>query len=222
MSLKKCKECKQEISTDVKVCPNCGSKKPFKGIELTRNETKAMSFKERAAFEKAGGSVTKGTFEKIGNVFLIVFIMMIIYAVISPKSEKSKKQEIEKIEQTIKNIPFEKIEENRNGYKKLSEYYPNNKKYKEKYDFYQSRYNLMADCQYLAKQNNKLSLNNQSTYNENWDFINMSWQGTDKYKFESSFSGKNSFGVEQKFVAKYMCHYNKGKILIERVYIKKY
>lgn len=30
MSLEKCRECKKEISSEVKVCPNCGVKNPFK------------------------------------------------------------------------------------------------------------------------------------------------------------------------------------------------
>lgn len=222
MALKKCSECQKEISTSADTCPNCGTKKPFKGIKLTRDETKAISFKERESFEKAGGKVTKGLLENIKNGIIFIIIAIIVISIITPKPEKDIKKEIEQIEKSINSIPFDNIEDNLKGYKKLSEYYPDNKKYKAKYDFYESRSSLMGECQYLSKLNNKASLNNKSTYDESWDNMSMNWIGTEQYEFTSSFSGKNSFGVEQKFISKYRCNYNNGKTLIKRIYIKKY
>lgn len=196
MVLINCKECGKEVSKSAKTCPHCGVNKPYK-----REPTKQQNI----AF---------------GLILILIFLML--YESPSKKAEKLK-NEMEHLSISIKKIPFEKIEKNLNGYKKLSEYYPNNKHYKEKYNFYQSRYDFMANCRYLALQINKRSLKNPSTYNDIVDrYLYENWNTVNKYEYQSSFSGKNAFGIEQKFVAKYICNYNNGKTKIRRVFIKKH
>ncbi|WP_421715743.1 hypothetical protein [Arcobacter arenosus] len=223
MALFKCKECGKEISVTIDKCLNCGSKKPFKGTLISREQTKKLTYKERKNFEKLGGEVTKGTLEKIGSAIFIVLIVLFIYNITKSESPEDKRKRMEQLTISIKNIPFEQVQENLNAYKQLSEYYPENNQYKEKYNFYQSRLNLMGDCQYNAVQNNKASLNNPSTYNDEIadKYLYMNWNTVNQYEYQSSFSGKNSFGVEQKFVARYVCDYNNGKTKIKRMFLKK-
>lgn len=223
MALIKCVECGKEISVTVDVCPNCGSKKPFKGIVLTKERTKELTYKERKKFEKTGGKTTAGTFEKIGSFIFAVIILLFMYSMIKPESAEKIQKDMEQLSITIKNIPSIKIEDNYNGYKQLSKYYPKNEEYQEKLSFYKSRYEMMGICQFKAIQNNKATLNNPTTYNDNTfdKYLAMNWNNVNQYEFQSSFSGKNAFGVEQKFVAKYMCDYNNGNIKMKRIFLKK-
>jgi len=195
MALVNCKECNKEVSKDAKVCPHCGVKKPYKA---------------------------KRTWKEYAIALIIGLIVVGIFG--ESESDKAIKleKEIVQLEEEIKDIPFEKIEKNRNGYKKLSEYYPENKIYKEKYNFYENKYKFMANCQYMAHEKNKASLNHPSTYEENWDNLNTRWNNQSQYEFQSSFSGKNSFGVVDKFVARYVCEDNNGNTNIKRLFIKKY
>ncbi len=52
------------------------------------------------------------------------------------EEEKRKQQEAQKILAELKTIPVSDYLENRDLYKKLVDYYPDNKKYREKYQFY--------------------------------------------------------------------------------------
>lgn len=82
MALINCSECNKEISRTVSSCPNCGSKKPFKGVKLTREQTKELSSKEIVSFKKSGGKVTCSIVKKtlkviagtIFGLYLIIFI----------------------------------------------------------------------------------------------------------------------------------------------------
>ncbi|RXJ93773.1 hypothetical protein CRV00_09940 [Malaciobacter molluscorum] len=231
MALKQCNECKKEISTTVIVCPNCGSKRPFKGVKLSREETKELSSKERKSFEKAGGKVTTGIFEKLMNLILAIIILSVIVTIIAPKSAQEiekekieKAKEIKKIEQTTKSIPAREVEKNLKAYKQLSNYYPNNKKYKEKKAFYESRMDMAGQCQIMAKNNNRKTLNNPSTYEYDLlddNYLEIKWISINEYEFQTSYFGKNAFGVKQKLVSRYQCNFKDGKVYIKKLFTKK-
>lgn len=222
MSLKKCNDCNEEISIFIDKCPKCGSKKPFKNIKLTLDETKELDGKEKKQFIKLGGKISYSKLHKFFAFFIYGFIG-IIFMIVFLSKDNNEQEKIESLKATIKSLPMAKVEENYDGYKKLSAYYPEDKQYKEKLDFYKSRVDMSAECQYLAKRNNKSSLNNPSTYDDSLldSYLSIQWNSTDEYIFQSSFSGKNAFGVEQKFVTKYKCTYNNGKTSINQVYLKK-
>ena len=230
MALKQCNECKKEISTTVSSCPNCGSKKPFKGVKLSREETKELSSKERKSFEKAGGKVTTGIFEKLVNLILAIIILFVIFAIISPKSEEEikkekieKAKEIKKIEQTIKSIPAREVEKNLKAYQQLSDYYPNNKKYKEKLLKYKNLNAIATECEISAYKKNRLLLK----YPDSFDSVTMDkyyytkWINTKTVEHQSSFRGKNSFGQIITFVSRYRCYVTgDNTFTYERVLIK--
>lgn len=75
MELIKCVECGKELSLSAKCCTSCGSKKPFKGVTLSKQEQKGMSGRERRSFVKAGGKLKLSLFQKIFLLVLVVFFV---------------------------------------------------------------------------------------------------------------------------------------------------
>ena len=75
----------------------------------------------------------------------------------------------------------------------------------------------------IKLKNNKKLLNNPTTYDESlYDgYYQSYWTNTDEYYYQLSFKGKNSFGVEQKFVTKYRCTYNNGKTTFKQIAFNK-
>lgn len=191
MSLIKCRECNKEISSEAKICPNCGVKNPFK---------KKRTWKD--------------------YVFALIFGLIVV--AIFGESGTEKKEKIELLEKTVKTIPITNVEENFRSYEELSSYYPNNVDYKEKTNFYKSRLDLKKECMLSAYKSNENSLRNKSTFKTISldEYLEEKWFDIDTFIYQSSFSGKNSFGIEQKFVAKYKCYYNNGKPKIERIILK--
>lgn len=228
MNLKKCNDCHQEISINVDSCPNCGSKKPFKNIKLSLEETKQLNSNEKKNFLKLGGDISYSKLNKFfaitiyGSIGLFIGLLLILNSL--PKSEEQIKKEKDELLAAIKVLPANNVEKNYEAYKKLIEAFPQDTQYIEKYNFYKNRFNMAADCQFEAKRNNKKSLSNPSTYEDDLfgGYLTIDWVSPNEYIFQSSFKGKNAFGVEQKLVAKYRCVYNNdGKTKIEQIYLKK-
>lgn len=217
MALKQCNECKKEISTTVSVCPNCGCKKPFKGVKLSREETKYLSLEERKSFEEAGGKVTIGKVERIWKLTLFLIKVGVVLFLISfisdtfnknEAEEKIKKaQEIEKLEKTVKSIPSREVEKNFNAYKKLSSYYPDNERYKNKLTRYENLLRIEVQCEIDSRKKNRLLLKYPDTYEsiviDEYEYSK--WIDNKTIIHQSSFYGKNAFGVKQRFIKKYKC-----------------
>ncbi|WP_130530363.1 hypothetical protein [Aliarcobacter butzleri] len=204
LSKKRCPYCNSETFIDTKFIQNSNENTDGNNIQLS-NKIK----KEKTPIEK--------TF-----YFLLAFIVIVFFSI---SNKENKKEEIEKLEQSIKSIPILSIEENYRGYKKLSEYYPDNKEYRDKMNFYDTRLNVKSICISSAYQNNENSLANKSTFKSVSldEYLIEKWLDINTFMFQSSFTGKNDFGVEQKFISKYKCIYNEknNKIDIERISINK-
>lgn len=214
MALKQCNECKKEISTTVTVCPNCGSKRPFRGVKLSREETKELSSEERKSFEKAGGKVTIGIFEKLWKGTLAIFIIIVVVSSIDPKSseeiqkmDNKKQKEMEELAETVKTIPAVEIDKNRKVYEQLSKYYPKNKLYKEKLLKYDNLKAIEIQCEIDSRKKNRLQLKYPNTFEsivmDEYEYTK--WINSKTIIHQSSFYGKNAFGVKQRLVKKYKC-----------------
>lgn len=227
MNLKKCNDCQQEISINIDSCPKCGSKKPFKDVILSIEETKQLTYQEVKQFSKLGGKLTYSRAKNIFaylimGMFLGIILIFFIKA-LGPKSEEEIRLENEALISKIKTLSVKDIYENYSLYEELIKAFPDNKQYKEKYEFYKNRYDMQIDCEIKATQNNKKLLNNPITYDESlYDgYYQSYWTNTDEYYYQLSFKGKNSFGVEQKFVTKYRCTYNNGKTTFKQIAFNK-
>ena len=223
MNLKKCNDCHQEISINVDGCPNCGSKKPFKNIKLTLEETKQLNSNEKKRFLKLGGDVSYTKIQKFFGILVLIFILILLLPVLLPKSAEQIKKEKDELIQNVKSLSKDDVDANYRGYEKLVEYFPEDSQYKEKLDFYQNRIDMAMNCRISAREQNKRILNNPTTYDDSFmdNYRIMEWKNVNEYIFQTSFKGKNSFGVEQKLVSKYKCVYNNGKMKIEQISLNK-
>lgn len=102
-----CAECKKEISHTAGNCPNCGSKKPFKGVQLDAKAIKDWKVADRMGFQKSGGKLKASyTFLKIIGIgfFTLIIISMINHANLTPeeKAEYEKQRLIRAAEQAKK------------------------------------------------------------------------------------------------------------------------
>lgn len=222
--LQKCAECQNKISVSVESCPQCGSKKPFKGIKLSREETKQLSWKERISFEKAGGKVTTGTFEKVYKTFVLIFIGFILFATMKPESKEEREKNIQSLINTINTTEKTNVDTLLSTYKKLSEYKPENKTYKSNYDKYVKLSHAAFECELESHKRNEQLIKNKSTFDTKTldEYQSTKWLDEKTIIHQSSFSGKNDFGVEQRFVTKYKCILNnKGGFTIQRLLFQK-
>ena len=102
MNLKKCNDCQQEISINIDVCPKCGSKKPFKNLKLTLEETKELSASEKKKFLKLGGDVSYTKIQKFFGTLVFIFILILLLPVLLPKSDEQIKKEKDELIQNVK------------------------------------------------------------------------------------------------------------------------
>lgn len=79
-----CKECKKEISNTAGVCPNCGCKKPFSGIQLLNKDIKNWKPSEKSAFLKSGGEIKLnfGPLKKLFFGSIILFSILVVFGMI--------------------------------------------------------------------------------------------------------------------------------------------
>lgn len=102
--LLKCTDCSHDVNTEAKICPNCGSTKPFKNQNLTADQAKGMSRVEKSNFQKLGGKIEMGKGMKIlwGAVAAVVLI-----AIFAPSTPKATEQ-VEANTQPQADAPIEK------------------------------------------------------------------------------------------------------------------
>lgn len=160
---------------------------------------------------------TKPLWQKL--IIGLAVIMGISFLLVN--NDESKKKELIELEQKVKTLPVLSVEENYRSYKKLLEAYPNNQEYKDKVHFYDTRLKLQKECLSNARMINQDSLKNKSTFSSVTmdEFRIEKYTDINTYIYQSSYTGKNEFGVEQKFVAKYKCTYDEkeNKINIEKL-----
>ena len=92
MPLVNCTECEKEISVTASSCPSCGSKKPFKGKELSAKESADMSYKERRSFQKGGGTLLLSMGQKISLGLVLSVIVLGVFKCSSNTDNSSTKQ----------------------------------------------------------------------------------------------------------------------------------
>ncbi len=217
MAMAKCRECKHEISTEAKKCPNCGIAKPYR-----------KEWKDMPLWQKAFVIVT------IGPVVLIFIVMYAnredslykkVVALEDSQYEekyegylrlheinKSNPDYAEKTIQYAKNylkkLPVTKPGANLSVYKVLSEL-DGSENYSKKINFYTFMRDVSTQCSMSAQGMSKKSLNNKSTYNS---IIGSGGHWIDKntYGYVDIFEGKNLFGIASQFTATYSCDVNFG------------
>lgn len=215
--LKKCNDCKEEISLNVDKCPKCGSKKPFKNINLNLEESKQLSYKEQREFIKLGGKTSNGIGAKIISAIFAVILMLIIINLFSSKSDKITLQEVQQIEVKLSTIPELDISQNYNAYKKLSGYYKNNTEYQSKFEKYKKFLDFESECAYQANRLSKESAKNKNTYEPKV------MAGLTYTKFISknviysqvNFSAKNDFNTEIEHIGKFQCEIKNDTVNIK-------
>jgi uncharacterized membrane protein YvbJ len=76
MALLECFECGEKVSTDATACPKCGAPPPRsrKGESITPEQSASMTYKQRRAFQKAGGKI----FLSKGQKFTFIVIGLLI------------------------------------------------------------------------------------------------------------------------------------------------
>ncbi len=213
MAMAKCKECKHEISTKAKKCPNCGVAKPY------RKEWKDMPRWQRVSV--------------IIILSPIVLMLIIMYAnredtlhkkvVALNDSQYQEKYEgylklheindsnPEYAEKTIKyakiylkTLPVTEPDANLSAYKVLSEL-DGSGNYSAKINLYSFMHDVSDQCGTSSRAMDRESLTNKSTYN--WVIGSGGyWINKDTYGYTSVFEGANAFGVVSKFTAIYFCH----------------
>ena len=199
-----------------KRCPYCNSETfiDIKHIQETEDgENKSINYQGQQNTPKR----EKSLIEKLFYGFII--LMVVSYFIV--ENSESKKKELIELEQKVKTLPVLSVEENYRSYKKLLEAYPNNQEYKDKVYYYDTRLKLQKECLSNARMINQDSLKNKSTYSSVTmdEFRIEKYTDINTYIYQSSYTGKNEFGVEQKFVAKYKCTYDEkeNKINIEKL-----
>lgn len=109
MALIQCSECSNEVSTTTSQCPKCGSKKPFKGKNLTADESKGMTLGERRSFQKGGGKLLMNTSQKVSLVFIIAVIVVWVKIANAPltKEEAAEKEHEDQIKSARATCKYE-------------------------------------------------------------------------------------------------------------------
>lgn len=102
--LLKCTDCNHDVNTEAKMCPSCGSTKPFKTQELTQEQVKGMSFSEKSQYKKLGGKIEMGKGQKI---FWGIVIIIIAIAIFTPSTPQAPAQ-VEANAQSEADAPSEK------------------------------------------------------------------------------------------------------------------
>ncbi|MGJ0377326.1 hypothetical protein [Aliarcobacter cryaerophilus] len=201
LSKKKCPYCNSETFIDTKYLQ-----------ETEDGENKSISYKAQSKVKRE-----KTLIEKV--FYVIIAILGISFLIVN--NAENKKKELAELEQKVKTLPVISVEENYRSYKELLENYPNNQEYKDKVYFYDTRLKLRKECVLNARMTNESSLKNKSTYSSVTmdEFLIEKFTDINTYIYQSSYTGKNDFGVEQKFVAKYKCTYSEkdNKINIEKL-----
>jgi RNA polymerase subunit RPABC4/transcription elongation factor Spt4 len=212
MAMAKCRECKHEISTEAKICPNCGVKKPYR-----------KEWKDMPLWQKIFVVITLGP---------IILMFIVMYAnredslnkkvVALNDSQYQEKYEgylrlheingsnpeyaekaIKYAKIYLKTLPVTEPDANLSVYKALSGL-DSSENYSDKINFYTFMRNVSTQCAISSQDMSRNSLNNKSTYNS---IIGSGgrWIDKDTYGYVDIFEGANSFGVVSEFTATYSC-----------------
>lgn len=212
MAVAKCRECKHEISTEAKVCPNCGVKKPYR-----------KEWKDMPLWQKIFVVITLGP-------IILMFIFIVANkedslhkkVIALNKSQYQEKYEgylrlheinssnPEYVEKAIKYakiylkaLPVTEPDANLSVYKALSEL-DSSANYSDKINFYTFMRDISTQCAISSQNMSRNSLNNKSTYNSTIG-SGGSWIDKDTYGYVDIFEGANSFGIIREFTATYSC-----------------
>jgi hypothetical protein len=107
MALLECSECGKKVSTEATACPKCGAPPPKsrKGEFITPEQSAKMSYKERRAFQKAGGTILISTGQKFTFIVLGGLILFgIVKCNVSKNSAPESTANNEQIEQAINQL----------------------------------------------------------------------------------------------------------------------
>jgi uncharacterized membrane protein YvbJ len=102
MALLKCSECGKKVSTDATACPKCGAPPPKsrKGETITSKQSAKMTYKQKRAFQKAGGKILLSKGQKF--TFIIIGLL-ILFGVSKCNSNKEGAVESAASNEQIKN-----------------------------------------------------------------------------------------------------------------------
>lgn len=102
MAIFKCTDCGNDVNTDAKACPNCGTSKPFKKQKLTVEQVKMISNKELRQFKKLGGDYSMSKFQKVIFTLIIIIIIVLVSKPDKPLTEGERRvQAQEKLKSDI-------------------------------------------------------------------------------------------------------------------------
>lgn len=102
MAIFKCTDCGNDVNTDAKACPNCGTSKPFKKQKLTVEEVKLITNKELRQFKKLGGDYSMSKFQIIIFVLIVIIVLASLNKPDKPLTEEEKRiQAEEKVKSDI-------------------------------------------------------------------------------------------------------------------------
>ncbi|MGJ0321576.1 hypothetical protein [Aliarcobacter cryaerophilus] len=220
MALLKCKECEKEISINSSSCPNCGSKKAFKGYVFNRKQLVEMGLSSTGDFlnyQNRGGRIE--VLSKKSKYLIIAFIViMLSYSYYKDSTEPREIVKFEDKEYLVRVSTKEllssldKIEKYQ--YDELSKIYssiaskePEFKIFKEKQKYYEDISLNSSNCIYYVNNSDKSKLNFPDTYELDRSFGY--WIDTHKYYYQHSFKAKNAFGVPSTLTTKNTCTYSK-------------
>ncbi|WP_426369877.1 hypothetical protein [Pseudocolwellia sp. HL-MZ7] len=76
MALLECFECGKKVSTEATACPKCGAPPPKsrKGESITPAQSASMTYKQRRAFQKAGGKILLSKAQKFSFIVIGFFM----------------------------------------------------------------------------------------------------------------------------------------------------
>jgi hypothetical protein len=77
VALLECFECGKKVSTEAAACPKCGAPPPKsrKGESITPEQSANMTYKQRRAFQKAGGKILLSKAQKFSFIVIGFFIL---------------------------------------------------------------------------------------------------------------------------------------------------
>lgn len=214
MALVECRECKRTISSEAKICPNCGIKDPYKptwkdlspmgkffsiaftvlvGISIivyyAQKEERLL-----AEVQDIKSNDVKGKYDAYEKLFEI-----------DNKSAEYKRLLVQYGESYLKKIPVTLPEKNLGIYRTLNKAKPT-EKYQNKIAFYNQMNSLANSCRLKAMRDTKKLATNPATYEQGYQ--DAKFDSSTEYLIAQNFSAKNAFGVESKKRAGYVCVLN--------------
>lgn len=152
-----------------------------------------------------------------------IFLVMVLALIVSPSQEEQKAQkkaEIEKLKIDIKRVSILEVEKNLQAYKKLSEYYANNKIYQAKYEKYLKMQQMENICFSKIRDYDKNSLVNKQTYEPQEIERITKWISQKQLITNSSFIGSNKLNIKFNYRSQYKCTKTAQGLRIKKIFLK--